>query len=79
MDTQQTYDLVTDRYGGLAKQRLTQEDQERNRKAALAFGYSPEELQAIPSEANLGVSCGNPLATAKLAKVAAAPFVVQGP
>ncbi|MBB4658169.1 arsenite methyltransferase [Parvularcula dongshanensis] len=35
-------------------------------RVAAAFGYSPEELAAIPEGANLGLSCGNPTATAKL-------------
>lgn len=33
---------------------------------AEAFGYSPEELAAIPAEANMGLSCGNPTAMASL-------------
>lgn len=33
---------------------------------AAAFGYSDEELAAIPAGANLGLSCGNPTATARL-------------
>jgi arsenite methyltransferase len=33
---------------------------------AQAFGYSAEELTSIPSKANMGLSCGNPPATAKL-------------
>src|SRR5215207_9634928 len=33
---------------------------------AQAFGYTPDELAAIPAEANLGLSCGNPVATANL-------------
>jgi SAM-dependent methyltransferase len=33
---------------------------------AEAFGYSTEELASIPSEANMGLSCGNPTATAFL-------------
>lgn len=36
------------------------------RAVAAAFGYSPEELAAIPQEANLGLSCGNPTALASL-------------
>src|SRR4051812_37826827 len=31
-----------------------------------AFGYSAEELRGIPAEANMGLSCGNPIATAHL-------------
>ena len=33
---------------------------------AEAFGYTPEELAALPAEANMGLSCGNPTATANL-------------
>jgi SAM-dependent methyltransferase len=33
---------------------------------AEAFGYSPEELASLPAEANMGLSCGNPTATARL-------------
>jgi SAM-dependent methyltransferase len=33
---------------------------------AEAFGYSAEELASIPAEANMGLSCGNPTATARL-------------
>lgn len=31
-----------------------------------AIGYSPEELSALPAEANLGLGCGNPTAIASL-------------
>jgi len=40
--------------------------QEGVRLVAEAFGYSPEELTAIPAEANMGLSCGNPTAFASL-------------
>jgi SAM-dependent methyltransferase len=33
---------------------------------AQAFGYSAGELASIPAEANLGLSCGNPIAIASL-------------
>src|SRR5439155_4674498 len=36
------------------------------RAVAEAFGYSPEELLAIPAEANMGLSRGNPTAFARL-------------
>jgi len=36
------------------------------RAVAEAFGYSPEELASIPAESNMGLSCGNPTATANL-------------
>lgn len=36
---------------------------------AEAFGYSKDELQSIPTDANLGLSCGNPVALASLREV----------
>lgn len=36
------------------------------RAVAEAFGYTPEELASIPAEANMGLSCGNPVALANL-------------
>jgi SAM-dependent methyltransferase len=36
------------------------------RAIAEAFGYTPEELAALPAGANLGLSCGNPTAFANL-------------
>jgi ubiquinone/menaquinone biosynthesis C-methylase UbiE len=36
------------------------------RAVAEAFGYTAEELATLPVEANMGLSCGNPTATARL-------------
>jgi SAM-dependent methyltransferase len=36
------------------------------RAVAEAFGYTAEELESIPAQANMGLSCGNPTATANL-------------
>src|SRR5438876_9162911 len=36
------------------------------RAIAEAFGYSAKELTAVPAEANMGLSCGNPTAFASL-------------
>jgi len=33
---------------------------------ARAFGYTKEQLESIPQEANLGLSCGNPVVGATL-------------
>ncbi|EDR01039.1 uncharacterized protein LACBIDRAFT_153702, partial [Laccaria bicolor S238N-H82] len=33
---------------------------------AKAFGYTEKELSSIPPEANMGLSCGNPVATANI-------------
>jgi len=57
--------VVRDKYGAVARSGLSNE-QEGVRAVAEAFGYSPEELSSIPAEANMGLSCGNPTATANL-------------
>lgn len=36
------------------------------RQVAEAFGYTADELASIPAEANMGLSCGNPTASASL-------------
>jgi hypothetical protein len=36
---------------------------------AKAFGYTEEELAAVPDESHMGLSCGNPTATASLKSV----------
>jgi SAM-dependent methyltransferase len=57
--------LVRERYGSVARSGLSSE-QEGVRAVAEAFGYTAEELASIPAEANMGLSCGNPVATATL-------------
>jgi SAM-dependent methyltransferase len=56
---------VRDKYASVATSRLSSEHA-GVRSIAQAFGYSPEELAAIPAEANMGLSCGNPTAFARL-------------
>ncbi len=56
---------VKGKYGSVAASGLSS-DHEGVRAVAEAFGYSPEELASIPAEANMGLSCGNPTATANL-------------
>lgn len=56
---------VQDRYGAVARSQLNTESPGVAR-VAQAFGYSPEELASIPATANMGLSCGNPTATASL-------------
>ena len=58
-------EAVRSRYGSAAQSGLSSKD-EGVRAVAEAFGYSPEELASIPAEANMGLSCGNPTATANL-------------
>ena len=58
-------EAVKAKYGSVATSGLSS-DQAGVKAVAEAFGYSPEELAAIPAEANMGLSCGNPTATANL-------------
>jgi arsenite methyltransferase len=58
-------EAVRSRYGAVAVANLSSRD-EGVHGVAEAFGYSAEELAAIPAEANMGLSCGNPTATANL-------------
>jgi arsenite methyltransferase len=63
--SQNIEEVVQQRYGTVASAHLSSE-QDGVRAVAEAFGYSPEELASIPAEANMGLSCGNPTATANL-------------
>lgn len=69
MDSKNVYDAVQDHYGSLA--RAT--NPAYSGAIAEAFGYSEEELSSIPKDANLGVSCGNPLAIASLREASRIP------
>ncbi len=58
-------EAVKSKYGSVANIGLST-DHQGVKAVAEAFGYSPEELASIPAEANMGLSCGNPTATANL-------------
>src|SRR5580692_250334 len=58
-------DSVRSKYGAVAESTLSSNDA-GVKAVAEAFGYSAEELTSIPAEANMGLSCGNPTATANL-------------
>ena len=58
-------EAVKSRYGAVAQSSLSSEH-EGVRAVAEAFGYSSGELNSIPAEANMGLSCGNPTAIANL-------------
>jgi hypothetical protein len=62
------YDEVNKHYSSIAREKEG-DNAEHMKKVALSFGYSAEDLAAIPGGANLGVSCGNPLALAGLKAV----------
>ena len=58
-------EVVREKYAAVAASSLTNESS-GVQAVAEAFGYSAEELASIPAEANMGLSCGNPTATANL-------------
>jgi len=58
-------DAVRDRYAAIAAKRSSKPSDDEI-ALAHAFGYSDGQLDSIPGEANLGVSCGNPTAMASL-------------
>ena len=61
---------VNARYGNCAIDATGDGHQyEAHTEIATAFGYKQEELKAIPDRANLGLSCGNPVALANLKEV----------
>lgn len=62
---QEVTSIVKEKYGQTARSGLSS-DQSGIRAVAEAFGYTAEELESIPAEANMGLSCGNPLATAHI-------------
>ena len=56
---------VQTKYGQIAESGLSSTNTGVH-AVAEAFGYSAEELASIPAEANMGLSCGNPIAMANL-------------
>jgi arsenite methyltransferase len=62
---EQILDSVKSKYAAVAESSLSSDDA-GVKAVAEAFGYTPEELTSIPAEANMGLSCGNPTATAHL-------------
>ena len=62
---EQILDSVKSKYAAVAGSSLSS-DHAGVKAVAEAFGYTAEELTSIPAEANMGLSCGNPTATAHL-------------
>jgi SAM-dependent methyltransferase len=56
---------VREKYAAVAAGTLSN-DAAGVRAVAEAFGYTAEELASLPADANMGLSCGNPTATANL-------------
>ena len=65
MDNTAIYDKVQEHYSSIVKGNKT----DNEIQIAQALGYAADDLDNIPADANLGVSCGNPLAIATLAEV----------
>jgi arsenite methyltransferase len=63
--SEQILESVRSKYGAVAESNLSNEHA-GVQAVAEAFGYSVEELTSIPADANMGLSCGNPTATAHL-------------
>jgi arsenite methyltransferase len=63
--SEQILDSVKSKYGAVAESTLSN-NHAGVQAVAEAFGYSAEELTSIPADANMGLSCGNPTATAHL-------------
>lgn len=64
-DSNSVVETVRRKYGAVAASDLGNEHA-GIQAVAEAFGYSAEELASLPAEANMGLSCGNPTATARL-------------
>jgi len=63
--TEQILESVKSKYGAVAESLLSSNDA-GVKAVAEAFGYTSEELTSIPAGANMGLSCGNPTATAHI-------------
>ncbi|OAG44519.1 hypothetical protein AYO21_01009 [Fonsecaea monophora] len=67
MDAATIYQTVNTKYSDLASRADISEVQaSKSTHIAASFGYSSEDLASVPTGTNLGLSCGNPLATANL-------------
>lgn len=63
-DLDTTYSTIHARYTATA---LSKSPSTNNASAvARTFGYTQAELSSIPTDSNIGLSCGNPLALANL-------------
>jgi len=61
-------DYVKKVYGDIAKKKKSCCCGSKNTDVSEKVGYSKEDLNSIPSEANMGLGCGNPVALASLKK-----------
>jgi len=80
MDATHLYQQVQTHYGSCARDSVAGKgsSSRHSEQVAKAFGYSEEELVGLPEGANLGLSCGNPLAVAGLRGVGCVIFFGVG-
>lgn len=62
METTEIYNQVREHYSAASRTTSVKYGE----TVARSFGYTQEELANIPQDANLGLSCGNPLAITSL-------------
>lgn len=76
MNATHLYQQVQTHYGSCARDSAATSisSSRHSEQVARAFGYSEEELVGLPEGANLGLSCGNPLAVAGLRGVGLCVF-----
>lgn len=76
MNATHLYQQVQTHYGSCARDSAatSSSGSRHSEQVARAFGYSEEELVGLPEGANLGLSCGNPLAVAGLRGVGCVCF-----
>ena len=67
----QIYENVQSHYGSCAREVPSGIKSGHSQRVAQAFGYAAEDLANVPEGANLGLSCGNPIALAGLKSVGA--------
>ena len=65
MENKTLSQTVQDQYAAVARSELSN-DSAAVRSVAQAFGYSEDDLASLPPQANMGLSCGNPVAVAGL-------------
>ncbi len=70
MDTDEIYAQVREHYSSASRGTSAKYGE----TVAKSFGYTADELASIPQDANLGLSCGNPLALASLKEVRLHPL-----
>jgi arsenite methyltransferase len=68
MDSENIYAAVGSHYSAVSADPSKTTDA-YSRSVAQSFGYTQDELDSIPDQSNLGLSCGNPLALASLREV----------